>query len=36
MIWVGKAVGGVLGLVAGGYVGSAVGILVKSCLRRMS
>ena len=28
MIWVGKAVGGVLGLVAGGYVGSAVGILV--------
>ena len=28
MIWVGKAVGGVLGLMVGGYVGSAVGILV--------
>ncbi len=28
MIWVGKAVGGVLGLIAGGYVGLAAGVLV--------
>ena len=28
MIWVGKAVGGVLGLMVGSYVGAAVGVLV--------
>ena len=28
MIWVGKAVGGVLGLMVGSYVGAAVGLLV--------
>ena len=28
MIWIGKAVGGVLGLFVGGYVGSAIGLVV--------